>query len=261
MFQRFIHRPVLAIVISVIVVFVGALAINTLPVSQFPQVAPPQVIVFITYPGASASVLVNSTLIPLERAINGVQGMRYLTSDATSAGEATITAIFEPGTDPSRAVVNVKIRVDRVLNRLPPLVQREGVIVRSVQPSMLMYVNLYSTDENATETFLYNFANVHLLPEIQRIHGIGRARILGSRQYAMRVWLNPDRMRAYDVSVDEVMEAIAEQSVIGRPGRIGRSSGRTAQSLEYVLTYPGRYNRPDQYANIIIRPTPDGETL
>lgn len=261
MFQRFIHRPVLAIVIAVIVVFVGILAMNSRPISQFPEVAPPQVIVFITYPGASASVLVDSTLVPLERAINGVQGMRYITSDATSAGEATITIVFEPGTDPNEALVQVKIRVDTMLNQLPPLVQREGVIVMPIQPSMLMYINLYTTDENTGQNFLYNFANVHLLPEIQRIHGVARPRILGSRNFAMRVWLNPDRMRAYNISVDEVMDAIAEQSVIGRPGRIGRSSGRASNDREYVLVYPGRYNRPEQYANIIVRATPEGELL
>ncbi len=156
--------------------------------------------VTIAYPGASADVLIQSTLIPLERAINGVQGMKYIISDATSAGEATIQVIFDLGTDPNVAVVNVKNAVDQVMNRLPPLVQREGVVVARVQPSMLMYVNLYSTDEETNEKFLYNFANVNIIPELQRIKGIGSASILGSRQYAMRIWLNPDRMRAYNVS-------------------------------------------------------------
>lgn len=261
MFYRFIQRPVLAIVTSLVLVFLGLLAINTRPVSQFPEISPPRVIVTIAYPGASADVLVKSTLIPLERSINGVQGMKYLISDATSAGEATIQVVFELGADPNRAVVNVKNRVDQVLNRLPPLVQREGVVVSRVQPSMLMYVNLFSTDKKADEKFLYNFANANLLPELKRIKGIGRARILGSRQYAMRVWLKPDRMRAYNVSTEEVMKAIDEQSVIGRPGRTGRSSGKTAQSLEYVLTYQGRFNEPEQYANIIVRAKPDGELL
>lgn len=261
MFHRFIKRPVLAIVTSLILVILGLLALQSRPVSQFPDIAPPRVLVTIAYPGASADVLVNSTLIPLERSINGVQGMKYMVSDSTSAGEATIQVIFELGTDPNRAVVNVKNRVDQVLNRLPPLVQLEGVVVSRVQPSMLMYVNLYSTDEGADEKFLYNFANVNLLPELQRIDGIGQATILGSRQYAMRVWLNPDRMRAYNVSAEEVLEAIDEQSVIGRPGRTGRASGKTAQSLEYVLTYQGRFNKPEQYENIIIRANAEGESL
>lgn len=239
----------------------GLLSIKSLPISQFPEIAPPRVMIMIAYPGASADVLVRSTLIPLERAINGVQGMRYIVSDATSAGEATIQVLFELGTDPNQAVVNVKNRVDQVMNRLPQLVQLEGVIVQRIQPSMLMYVNLFSKDKNADEKFLYNYANINILPEIKRVKGISSAKILGSKQYAMRIWLNPDRMRAYKVSTDEIMKAIDEQSIIGRPGRIGRSSGKVAQSLEYVLVYQGRYNTPEQYENIIIKATPKGEIL
>ena len=261
MTSRFIRRPVLAIVLSVVVVFLGVLAMRSRPISQFPEISPPRVIVTLDFPGASADVLVQSSLITLERAINGVQGMSYITSDATSAGEATIQVIFELGTDPNQAVVNVKNRVDQVMSRLPPLVQLEGVVVNRVQPSMLMYVNLFSKEKSADQKFLYNFANVNLLPELQRIKGIAQTRILGSRQYAMRLWLNPDRMRAYNVSTDEVMESINDQSVIGRPGRIGQASGKQAQALEYVLVYQGRYNKPEQYENIIIRSNPDGEIL
>ncbi len=261
MFKKFIERPVLAIVVSLAIIFLGGLSINTLPVSQFPEIAPPRVIITIAYPGSSADVLVKSTLIPLERSINGVQGMKYIISDATSAGEATIQVIFELGTDPNQAVVNVKNRVDQVMNRLPELVQLEGVVVSRVQPSMLMYVNLFSTDKAADEKFLYNYANVNIIPEIKRINGISSAQILGSRQYAMRIWLKPDRMRAYKVSAEEVMEAIDEQSIIGRPGRLGRSSGIEAQSMEYLLVYQGRYNLPEQYEDIIIRATPEGDLL
>ncbi len=261
MFSKFIKRPVLALSLSLAILFMGFLAINTRPISQFPEIAPPQVNVFIAFPGASSDVLVKSTLIPLERAINGVQGMRYIVSDATSAGEATIQIIFEPGTNPSDAVVNIKTRIDQVMNNLPPLVQREGVIITPIQPSMLMYVNLYSKDKNADEKFLYNYANTSIIPELQRINGMGRAQILGSRKYAMRIWLKPDRMRAYKVSTDDVMAAIDEQSVIGRPGRLGQSSGKSPQSLEYVLSYKGRYNKPEEYENIIIRANSDGEIL
>lgn len=261
MFQQFIKRPVLAIVISLAIIFLGVLAMVTRPVSQFPDIAPPRVMVFIAYPGSSADVLVKSALIPLERAINGVQGMQYIISDATSAGEASIQIVFEPGTDPNAAVVNVKTRVDQVMNNLPPLIQREGVVITPIQPSMLMYVNLYSKDKNADEKFLYNYANVSVLPELQRIKGMGRAQILGSRQFAMRIWLKPDRMRAYNISTEEVMETMNEQSVIGRPGRLGQASGKTAQSLEYVLTYKGRFNKPEEYENIIVKANPDGESL
>jgi HAE1 family hydrophobic/amphiphilic exporter-1 len=261
MLQKFIRRPVLAIVISLVLLFIGALAIHTRPVSQFPEISPPRVIVTPAYPGASAEVLVNSSLIPIEQAINGVPGMRYMISDATSAGEATIQIIFDPGTDPNSALVNVKARVDQVRSRVPELVQLEGITVMRVQPSMLMYVNLYSTDEHADEKFLYNYAQVNLLPELQRVTGIAQASILGARRYAMRIWLKPDRMRAYRVSTEEVMEAMSEQSVVGRPGRLGQASGIRSQSLEYVLTYVGRYNTPAQYENIVIRSTSDGEIL
>jgi hydrophobic/amphiphilic exporter-1 (mainly G- bacteria), HAE1 family len=205
MFNKFIQRPVLAIVLSLVIMFMGVLAIKTLPVSQFPSIAPPMVVVTIDYPGASADVLVNSVLIPLEKAINGTPGMKYMTSDATSAGEATIQVVFDLGTDPNQAVVNVKNRVEQVTNRLPPLVQREGLVISYTSPNMLMYVNLYSKDPKADEKFLYNFASVNIIPEVARLRGVGSAKILGSRQYAMRVWLKPDRMRAYNVSTEEVM--------------------------------------------------------
>jgi HAE1 family hydrophobic/amphiphilic exporter-1 len=261
MFSKILHRPVFAIVISIVFIFVGSLAIKQLPISQFPQIAPTTVSIFIAYPGSSADVLIKSTLITLENSINGVQGMRYMTTDATSAGEATLSVIFEPGTDPNQAVIRVKTRVDQVMPLLPELVQREGVIITPIQPSMLMYVNLYSTEESLDEKFLYNYANVKMIPEINRINGVGRTQILGSRTYAMRVWLNPDRMRAYSISIEDVMEAMAEQSIIGRPGRIGQSSGIAAQSLEYVLTYKGRYNKPEEYEDIIIRANAEGESI
>ena len=261
MTSRFLHRPVLAIVLSLVVVFIGLLAMRSRPISQFPEISPPRVIVTIDLPGASADVLVQSSLITLERAINGVPGMSYITSDATSAGEATIQVVFELGTDPHQAMIDVKNRVDQVMSRLPPLVQLEGVVVNYVQPSMLMYVNLFSTEETADQKFLYNFANVNLLPELGRVKGIAQTRILGSRQYAMRIWLNPERMRAYSVSTEEVMHAIDEQSVIGRPGRLGQASGKQAQALEYVLVYQGRYDRPEQYEDIIVRASSDGELL
>ncbi|WP_317898102.1 efflux RND transporter permease subunit [Aurantibacillus circumpalustris] len=261
MFNKFIQRPVLAIVISLVILFIGTLAIKTLPTSQFPEVAPPMVMVSASYPGASAKSLAESVIIPLEQAINGAWGMRYMTSDATSAGEANIQVIFNPGTDINQALVQVSNRVQQVTNRLPTLVQREGVIITPVIPSMLMYVNLYSKDKDANMKFLFNYAGVNMVPELQRINGIGQVRILGSRQYAMRVWLNPDRMRAYKVSPDEVMEALSDQSIIGKPGRIGRGDSKQAEALEYVLAYTDRFNDPTQYENVIIRSNPNGENL
>ena len=261
MLNIFLRRPVMAIVLSLVMVFLGFLSIKTLPISQFPEIAPPRVIVTLAFPGSSADVLVQSSLISIERAINGVPGMKYIVSDATSAGEATIQVIFDLGVDPNAAMVLVKTRLDQVMSKLPPLVQLEGVIVNTVQPSMLMYVNLYSKDKNADEKFLFNYVNVSVIPEIHRVHGIAQAQNLGSRQFAMRIWLNPERMRAYKVSSKEVMDAISSQSVIGRPGRLGQSSGIYAQSKEYVLVYKGRYNKPEEYGNIIIRADSNGEIL
>lgn len=262
MFQKFIHRPVLAIIISLAIVFLGTLAINTLPKSQFPEIAPPMIVVYASYPGASSTVLVNSVLIPLEQAINGVPGMTYMFSTAASSGEANIQIVFNLGEDPNQALVNIQNRIEQMKMRLPALVQLEGIVVQRLLPSMLMYVNLYSKDtSDADMKFIFNYAYINMLPELQRINGIGLARIVGSRQYAMRVWLNPDRMRAYNISSEEVMKALDQQSVIGSPGRLGRADSKRSESIEYVLTYQGRYSEPEQYKNIIIKANANGEVL
>ncbi|MEN9381539.1 MAG: hypothetical protein RI940_420, partial [Bacteroidota bacterium] len=261
MFKNFIKRPVLAIALSLAIVFMGIIAISKSPIAQFPEIAPPRVTVFIEFPGSNADLLVKSTLTILERAINGVQGMQYMLSDATSASEASIDIVFEPGTDPTLAAVRVKSRVDQVMTNLPPLVQREGVIISPLQPSMLMYLNLYSKDNKVDEKFLFNYANTFILPELQRINGMGFAQAIGSRSFAIRVWLNPERMRAYNISAQDVLKSIDEQSVLARPGRVGLSSGKTAQSQEYVFTYKGWYNTPEQYEDIVIRANADGEIL
>ena len=261
MFNNFIKRPVLAIALSLAIVFLGFIAITKSPIAQFPEIAPPRVTIFIEFPGSNADLLVKSTLTILERAINGVQGMQYMLSDATSASEASIDIVFEPGTDPTLAAVRVKSRVDQVMTNLPPLVQREGVIISPLQPSMLMYLNLYSKDNSVDEKFLFNYANTFILPELQRVKGMGFAQAIGSRSFAIRVWLNPERMRAYNISATDVLKSIDEQSVLARPGRVGLSSGKTAQSQEYVFTYKGWYNKPEQYEDIVIRANSDGELL
>ncbi|MDX2189177.1 MAG: efflux RND transporter permease subunit [Bacteroidota bacterium] len=262
MFQRFIHRPALAIVISLVIMFLGLLAMNVLPKSQFPSIAPPMVIVRLSYPGASGKVLVNSSLIAIEQAINGVPGMKYMFSTAASSGDANIQIIFNLGTDPNQALVNVTNRVLAVKSMLPEQVQLAGIIVQPIQPSMLMYINLYSKDSvNADMKFIFNYAYIKMLPEIQRINGVALAQILGSRQYAMRVWLNPDRMRAYNINADEVTKALYEQSIIATPGRLGRADSKRSESIEYVMTYTDRYSTPEQYKNVIIKANSKGEVL
>lgn len=262
MFQKFIHRPALAIVISLVFIFMGLLAINTLPKSQFPDIAPPMVVVYASYPGASSTVLTNSVLIPLEQAINGIPGMKYMFSTGASSGEANIQIVFNLGTDPNQALVNVQNRIEQMKMRLPALVQLEGIVVQSLQPNMLMYVNLYGTDAKKTDMkTIFNYAYINMLAELQRIEGVGFAKILGSRQFSMRIWLNPDRMRAYNISSEEVMKALGEQSIIGSPGRIGRADSKRSEAIEYVLTYQDRYDKENQYEDVILRAKPNGEVL
>ena len=261
MFDKFIRRPVLSIVISLIIVFLGILSLVKLPVTQFPSISPPKVNITAEYPGANNELLIKSVVIPLERSLNGVPGMKYITSDAGNDGEASIQVIFDLGTDPNIAAVNVQNRVSSVVNKLPPLVVREGVKITREESNMLMYINLYSNDPKADQQFLYNYADINILSELKRINGVGDADILGNREYAMRVWLKPDRMQAYNISADDVMKALDEQSIEASPGKTGESSGKRSETFEYVLKYSGRYNTKEQYGNIILRANPDGEIL
>ncbi|MFA6059859.1 MAG: efflux RND transporter permease subunit [Taibaiella sp.] len=261
MFNKFIQRPVLSIVISLIIVFLGALAITNLPVTQFPSISPPKVNVTADYPGANGELMIKSVIIPLERALNGVPGMKYMTSDAGNDGEASIQVVFNLGTDPNQAALNVQNRVASVVNKLPPLVVREGVKITREESNMLMYVNLYSKDPKADQKFLFNYADINLLSELKRVNGVGYADILGNREYAMRIWLKPDRMLAYKISADEVMEALSSQSLEASPGKTGESSGKRSQAFEYVLKYSGRFTTKEQYQNVVVRANPDGELL
>ena len=261
MFNKFIHRPVLSIVISMIIVFLGLLAMFQLPVTQFPSISPPKVNITAEYPGANGELMIKSVIIPLERAINGVPGMKYMTSDAGNDGEASIQVIFNLGTDPNQASVNIQNRVASVVNKLPPLVVREGVKITREESNMLMYINLYSKDPNMDQKFLYNYADINILPELRRVDGVGVASILGNREYAMRIWLKPDRMLAYKISSEEVLAALNEQSLEASPGKTGESSGKRSQSFEYVLKYPGRFTNKEGYENIILRASAQGEIL
>jgi HAE1 family hydrophobic/amphiphilic exporter-1 len=261
MFNKFIQRPVLSIVISLIIVFLGGLALTQLPVTQFPSISPPKVNIVAEYPGANGELMVKSVVIPLERAINGIPGMKYIASDAGNDGEAAIQVVFELGTDPNIAAVNVQNRVAAVVNKLPPIVVREGVKITREESNMLLYINLFSKDPNLDVNFLYNYADINMLSELKRVDGVGFADVLGDREYSMRVWLKPDRMLAYKVSSEEVMKALDEQSFEASPGRLGESSGKKSQAFEYVLKYPGRYTTKEQYENIVIRSNSNGELL
>ncbi|KMQ59933.1 multidrug transporter AcrB [Chryseobacterium angstadtii] len=259
MFKKFIRRPVLSIVISLIIVFMGVLSLVKLPVTQFPSISPPKVNITAEYPGANNELLIKSVVIPLERGLNGVPGMKYMTSDAGNDGEASIQVVFDLGTDPNVAAVNVQNRVSSVVNKLPPLVVREGVKITREEPNMLMYINLYSDDPKADQKFLFNYADINVMSELRRVSGVGFADILGTREYAMRIWLKPDRLTAYSISADEVMESLNKQSLEASPGKTGESSGKRSQSFEYILKYSGRFNNEKDYGNIILKAKPGGE--
>lgn len=261
MFSKFIKRPVLSIVISIVIIFLGLLAMLHLPVTQFPSISPPKVNITAEYPGANNELMVKSVIIPLERALNGVPGMKYIESDAGNDGEASIQVVFNLGTDPNQASLNVQNRVAAVTNKLPPLVIREGVKISREESNMLMYINLYSKDTALDQKFLYNFADINLLSELKRVDGVGFADILGNRDYAMRIWLKPDRMLAYKISADEVMDALNTQSIEASPGKTGESSGKRSQAFEYILKYSGRFTTKEDYENIVVRASADGELL
>ncbi len=261
MFNQFIHRPVLSIVISLIITLLGGLAITQLPVTQFPSISPPKVNITAEYPGANGELMIKSVIIPLERAINGVPGMKYFDSDAGNDGEASIQVVFDLGTDPNIAAVNIQNRVAAVINKLPPLVVREGIKITREESNMLMYVNVYSDDPTLDDKFLYNFSDINILSELKRVNGVGFADILGNRDYAMRIWLKPDRMLAYKISADEVLKALDEQSLEASPGMVGESSGMQSQAFEYVLKYPGRFTTKEGYENIVLKSNPNGEIL
>lgn len=261
MFNKFIQRPVLSIVISLVIVFLGVLAMIGLPVTQFPAISPPKVNITAAYPGANGELMVKSVIIPIERAINGVPGMKYMTSDAGNDGEATVQVIFNLGTDPNQAAINIQNRVASVINKLPPLVVREGLKITREEPNMLLYVNLFSKDNNTDQKFLYNYADINILSDLKRVNGVGFADILGNRDYAMRIWLKPDRMLAYKISAEEIMESLSNQSLEASPGKTGESSGKRSQAFEYVLKYKGRYTTQEGYENIVVRSNPNGELL
>lgn len=261
MFKFFIKRPILSGVISVLFICLGALAISTLPITQFPDIVPPSVTVTARYTGASADVMSKTVATPLERAINGVPGMTYMTTVCTNDGMSLTTIYFKVGTDPDVAAVNVQNRVTTVLDELPEEVIRAGVITEKEVNSMLMYLNILSSDTTHTENFVYNFTDINILRELKRIDGVGFVEIMGSRDYAMRVWLNPNRLAVYNMSPQDVTEAIRSQNIEAAPGKTGISSDKLPQQLQYTLQYTGKFSTPEEYGEIVLKALPDGSLL
>jgi HAE1 family hydrophobic/amphiphilic exporter-1 len=261
MFDIFIKRPILATVISILITFMGLLSLVKLPVTQFPAIEPPSVTVTANYTGANAEVCAKTVATPLERAINGVPGMTYMSSVCSNNGITLIQIFFESGTDPDLATVNVQNRVTSVLDELPEEVIKAGVITEKEVNSMLMYLNITSTDTLQDEKFVYNFADINILHELKRINGVGFVEIMGARDYAMRVWLKPDRMATYKISAQDVIEAIRQQNIEAAPGSTGISSDKEPQILQYVLRYTGKFNTEEEYENIAVKSRSDGAIL
>ncbi|WEK34217.1 MAG: efflux RND transporter permease subunit [Candidatus Pseudobacter hemicellulosilyticus] len=258
MFKRFIERPVLSTVVSIILVLLGIIALTTIPVTQFPDIAPPSVQVTASYPGANAEVVARAVATPIEESVNGVENMTYMTSNSNNDGSMVLTVFFKLGTDPDLAAVNVQNRVAKAISLLPPEVNQAGISTQKVQNSMIMVPALYSTDSLFDETFLQNYARINLIPEIQRVPGVGQAMSFGVKDYSMRIWLRPDRLTANNVSPQEVLAAIQGQNLEAAPGRFGQSSN---ESFEYILKYKGKSFEGEQYENMIIKANPDGSVL
>ncbi|UOE52066.1 efflux RND transporter permease subunit [Mucilaginibacter sp. SMC90] len=258
MLRTFIERPVLSTVISVIIVILGILGLTTLPISQYPDIAPPTVQVSTSYQGANAEVVMKSVIVPLEEQINGVENMTYMTSTASNDGSAVITVYFKQGTDPDLAAVNVQNRVSKATSLLPAEVTKSGVTTSKRQSSMVMVFTLASDNKSYDQTFLQNYANINLLPQIKRINGVGDASAFGTQDYSMRIWLKPDVMATYGLVPDDVNNALAEQNIEAAPGKVGENDN---QSFQYVLKYKGRLTSVPEFENIVVRSSTKGQLL
>jgi hydrophobic/amphiphilic exporter-1 (mainly G- bacteria), HAE1 family len=258
MFKTFIERPVLSTVISVIITLLGLLSLFSLPITQFPDIAPPTIQVTATYPGANAEVVARAVATPIEEAVNGVENMTYMTSTSSNDGSMSLNVYFKLGTNPDLASVNVQNRVAKAVSQIPAEVVQAGISTQKQQNSMIMVPLMYSTDSAYDETFLQNYAKINIIPEIQRVPGVGQAQVFGSKDYSMRIWLKPDRLASNNISVEEVLNAIHEQNVEAAPGRFGEGS---RASFEYILKYKGKLSQNEDYENIIVKAGADGSMI
>ena len=255
--DRFINRPVMSTVISIFIVLLGIIGLVSLPVTQYPDIAPPTISVTTTYTGANAQAVLNSVIAPLEESINGAQGMTYMESTATNNGTATINVYFEQGFDPDMAAVDVQNRVAKAQNLLPAEVTRVGVLTQKRQTSMLLAVALYSEDGRYDGQFLDNYMKINVIPALQRVSGVGDVMSFGA-DYSMRIWLKPDVMAQYNLMPSDISNALAEQNVEAAPGSFGEQG---KQSFQYSLTYKGRLVQPKEFEDIVVRALPNGEVL
>lgn len=258
MLKQIIKRPVLATVISVLLVILGVVGMLSLPITKFPDIAPPTVTVTAVYPGANAETIGRSVAPPLENAINGVENMDYISSVASNDGTLIITVIFKLGTDPDQAAINVQNRVSQVTNQLPAEVIQSGITTIKRQNSMIAMVTLTSEDGSMDDLFLENYTKINIVPELKRIKGVGDAMVYGNKDYSMRIWLDPDKLNAYNLTPNDVSAAIQAQNLEAAPGRFGEQS---TEVKEYVMRYKGKFTEPEQYENIIVKAQHDGSVL
>ena len=255
--DKFINRPVLSTVISILIVILGILGLVSLPITQYPDIAPPTIHVSATYTGANAQTVLNSVIAPLEEQINGVENMMYMTSTASNNGDADIDVYFKQGTDPDMAAVNVQNRVTKAQGFLPAEVTQIGVTTQKRQTSMLLGFAIYSENDKYDTKFLENYANINIIPEVKRIPGVGDAMVMGA-DYSMRIWLKPDVMAQYKLMPTDVSAALAEQNIEAAPGQFGENGD---QSFQYVMRYKGRLQTEEEFGNIVIKATENGEIL
>lgn len=258
MLKTFIDRPVLSTVISIIIVILGILGLSNLPITQYPDIAPPTIQVNATYPGANAETILESVIIPLEEQINGVEGMTYLSSTATNNGTASISVFFDQDVDPDIAAVNVQNRVARANSLLPQAVIQTGVTTSKQQTSALMFLSFYSTNPDYDDTFLQNYLKINVIPELQRVNGVGDVSVFGGKDYSMRIWLNPQKLAAYSLMPSDVVAALKEQSLEAAAGALGENNG---EAFSYTIKYSGRYKTEQQYSDIVIKALGNGEFL
>lgn len=256
--DNFINRPVLSTVISIVIVILGIIGMATLPIEQYPDIAPPTISVRCNYPGADAQTVQNSVLAPLEEQINGVEGMTYMTSSATNEGSASITVYFEQGADPDMAQVNVQNRVSQATALLPAEVTQSGVTVQKRQSSQVVIMGLTSADGRYDEKFLGNYADINIIPEMKRIDGVGECESIGLKSYTMRMWLDPVKMHDLGLMPSDIVAALAEQNIEAAPGKFGEQSD---QQYEYSMKYTGRLKTPEEFGNMIIKTDDMGHIL
>ena len=255
--DKFINRPVLSTVISILIVILGVIGLATLPVTQYPDIAPPTVSVRATYTGANAQTVLNSVIAPLEDQINGVENMMYIQSSASNNGSADISIYFNQGTDPDMAAVNVQNRVSMAQGLLPAEVTKVGVTTQKRQNSMLLIFSLYDAEDKYNIEFIENYAKINLIPEVQRVKGVGDANVMG-QDYSMRIWLKPDVMAQYNLVPSDISGVLAEQNIEAAPGQFGE---RGNQTFQYTIRYKGRLQQTEEFEDIVVKALPNGEVL